>query len=171
MPTAPSGAGTTEAVATTDEVVAIVGSRDYPTALLPLIGMFVAALAERASARAISCTIISGEARGVDREARDAAARHGLPYRPYEPNYPRHGPFLAPILRNTDIAEACTHLMAFWDWESYGTLDVVDKALARKKVVSVIGPDGVERPLDAVRTRIAELRTLREARRRSRATT
>ena len=113
--------------------VAIVGSRDYPR--VEFVAHYVGTLHT-------STTIISGGAAGPDTLACEAAARRGLP-EPivYRPDYKRYPVRFAPLHRNTDIAHACDHMVAFWNW-SFGTADVVDKAVRLGKHVQVFGPTG-----------------------------
>jgi hypothetical protein len=58
------------------------------------------------------------------------------------PEYERHGPKLAPIMRNREIAEGCSVLVAFWDGESRGTADAIEQARQRGRQVILYGPDG-----------------------------
>jgi|GEM_PF-356086 len=116
--------------------VAVVGSREYPD--LGLVRTFVRRLAERDSA----ATVVSGNARGVDRAAENAARAAGLEVTSLPADWDKHGPRKAGFIRNGQIVEACDAVAAFWDGNSGGTADTVRKAEAAGKPVSVWGPDG-----------------------------
>lgn len=112
--------------------VAIVGSRDYPR--LDWVWDFVTKLA----ARRPDTVIISGGARGVDTVAAVAARAAGLHVIELIPEWERLGRYLAPFARNSQIVDEADAVVAFWDQESKGTKDTIDKALAAGKKVQVI---------------------------------
>jgi hypothetical protein len=114
------------------ERVAIIGSRDYPD--LEAVRAFVRSLPA-------GTTVISGGARGVDREAGLAALDAGLPFEPHLPDYNTYGR-RAPLVRNGVIAERCDRMVAFWWQESRGTADAIRRARVLGKPVEVHHPHG-----------------------------
>ena len=76
------------------------------------------------------CTIkqiVSGGAVGADSYARKFALETGIPILELKPDWSRFGK-AAGMLRNTDIVRESDVLIAFWDGESRGTLDSINKA-------------------------------------------
>lgn len=84
--------------------------------------------------------VISGGARGVDREAESAARERGLEVVVYRPDYDAYPGQIAPLKRNQRIAEECDAMIAFWDGVSTGTLHVMGIARRLGKHVEVVGP-------------------------------
>lgn len=125
--------------------VAIVGSRDYKD--LEAVRRFVRSLPEDAC-------IVSGGARGVDQAAEDEANRIGRAYTSYRPTklygwrivqvtkvpgYSERERILTPtyptfakaaFTRNQMIVNEAASVAAFWDGQSRGTLDTINKAKA-----------------------------------------
>lgn len=122
---------------TTDQVVkvAIVGSRNYED--LSFVQSFVRSLALKYP-RAI---IVSGGARGVDTAAEQQALRSGLRTTIFKPDWNRYGR-QAGFLRNTDIINEAHVVVVFWDGESRGTADDMNKARKANKPMFIYGPDG-----------------------------
>jgi len=126
--------------------VAIVGSRDYPR--LDLVGKFVLSLPQ-------DVVVVSGGARGVDREAERIARSRGMPT-PWIFPVDKVGlpPFGTPEAkrefgrrareRNAKIVFAADDVVAFYDGESDGTLNTITLARLAGKPVRVFGPDGRE---------------------------
>lgn len=87
--------------------------------------------------------IITGGATGVDRCAAEYARINGIDLVEFLPNYEQNGK-RAPLIRNTLIAKNCTHILAYWDGESTGTIDVVKKAvrLGRHVAIRKLQADG-----------------------------
>ncbi|SHG27748.1 Protein of unknown function [Desulfacinum infernum DSM 9756] len=71
--------------------------------------------------------LVSGGARGVDRLGEAWARRNGVPIRVFRADWKRYGRG-AGVLRNTQMAEYADALVAVWDGESRGTLDMIQKA-------------------------------------------
>lgn len=107
--------------------VAIVGSRDFPR--LYRVREYVEALPE-------DTLVISGGARGVDREAVRAAKARGLATMEYFALWKEHGRSAGPI-RNARLVQEADCLMVFWDGVSKGTLDTIHKAEAAGKPCSI----------------------------------
>lgn len=88
-------------------------------------------------------TVISSGARGVDTFAAKAAILRGdLRLRVIKPDWERYGR-KAGMMRNTQIADECDRLIAFWDGVSRGTKDSIDKATKAGKSVEIHYADGV----------------------------
>lgn len=81
--------------------------------------------------------IITGGARGADAMGEAWALEHQVALRIMRPDWERHGKRAA-LLRNGDIVEACTHLLAFPHPKGSGTQDTVRKAMKSDKVVTVV---------------------------------
>lgn len=110
------------------ERVGIVGSRNFTR--LDVVAKYVSTLPP-------GTTVVSGGARGVDREAAIAAIRAGLLIDIYKANWDLHGS-RAGFLRNTTIVEKSDRIVAFWDGESRGTKDTIDKARQAGKLVEIV---------------------------------
>lgn len=81
--------------------------------------------------------IISGGADGADKLAEQYADEKGIPTKIFLPDWNKHGK-IAGFLRNTDIIENADIVVAFWDNQSKGTKDSIDKANKLNKKVIVI---------------------------------
>lgn len=79
------------------------------------------------------CThIVSGGAKGTDTLAHQFALEHHLEMIVFKPNWKLYGK-AAGFIRNTDIVETADMIMAFWDGNSNGTKDSLNKAAALNK--------------------------------------
>ncbi len=84
------------------------------------------------------CTeIVSGGAEGVDRLARHAAVRLGLPIQEFLPDYSTFGR-QAPLVRNRQIAEYADQVIAFWNYRSRGTRYTLLRAKDLGKPIRII---------------------------------
>ena len=80
--------------------------------------------------------IVSGGAKGADRLGQNYAMEKNIPFTVFTPEWeppdqaynPRAG-----FERNKKIANACTHLVAFWDGKSGGTKDTIELTQGAKK--------------------------------------
>lgn len=81
--------------------------------------------------------IISGVALGTDALAIDYADKHKLTKILFPANWKRY-PLVAGFLRNEDMLSVATHLVAFWDGKSTGTLHMIEIAKAKGVPVWVI---------------------------------
>lgn len=93
------------------------------------MGVVVAAV-KRIAVVAPGAIIISGGAAGVDTWAEEAARACGLTCKVIRPDWNKHGK-VAGLLRNTEIVESASHVLAFWNGSSTGTQDSVRKATDR----------------------------------------
>lgn len=94
--------------------VAVVGSRGLD---IDMMEVYIPAAATE---------IVSGGAKGVDREARNFAKENNLGYMEFLPDYEKYGR-AAPIKRNDEIIDYADLVVAIWDSQSKGTKYVVDK--------------------------------------------
>jgi hypothetical protein len=115
------------------EKIAIVGSRDYPK--LEKVRDMVEFLASYGPNR----TIVSGGAKGVDLEAEEQARFYELEVIVHKADWEHHGR-AAGFLRNQQIVDDADRVIAFWDGESKGTKDTIDKTLKAKKDLEVHFP-------------------------------
>lgn len=112
--------------------VAIIGSREYPEPDR------VHAYVQRLPSNSV---IVSGQARGVDSEARRAALEHGLNVVDVPAIWRHHGRG-AGMKRNRIIIDLAERVVAFWDMSSRGTLHGMRLAESAGVPVTVFGPDG-----------------------------
>jgi len=87
----------------------------------------------------ISCSdeIISGGARGADSLAERYAEYYGIPIKVFKADWNKYGK-RAGFLRNTDIVKESDMIIAFWDGQSRGTKDSLDKAKLFKKSTFIV---------------------------------
>lgn len=72
--------------------------------------------------------IVHGNARGADRIAHQESQKHGLLVEVHPAMWGAYGKRAGPI-RNAEMARSGADLcIAFWDGESVGTLDMIEKA-------------------------------------------
>jgi hypothetical protein len=84
--------------------------------------------------------IVSGGARGTDALGERYAREHGLKLTVMPADWETNGKAAGPI-RNRQMAEYGTHLVAFWDGASPGTKHMIDAALDRGLSVRVVRLD------------------------------
>ncbi len=107
-------------------IVAIIGSRDFTDyALLK---------ATLAKVKGTVTGIVSGGARGADSLGGRYAREHGIPLTEFPAQWKKPDGSTdrgAGMRRNSDIVNAADALIAFWDGESRGTADSLQKAIER----------------------------------------
>jgi predicted Rossmann fold nucleotide-binding protein DprA/Smf involved in DNA uptake len=81
--------------------------------------------------------IISGGAKGADRLGEHYAAENGLKVFVFGADWDRYGK-QAGAIRNKKMAQAGTHLVAFWDGKSKGTKMMIDFAGEKGIKINVI---------------------------------
>jgi hypothetical protein len=64
------------------------------------------------------------------------AKEHSIPTLILKPEYQKYGN-IAPLLRNTDIINECTHLLAFPHKSGSGTQDAIRKAMKLDKILII----------------------------------
>lgn len=109
--------------------IAIVGSRDFDR--LDLVVDYVKNLPP-------GTVVVSGGARGVDRVAANTATSCGFPVVEYRADWTLGKG--AGFARNTMIVEQADRVVAFWDGQSRGTLDTINKARQAGRPVQVATP-------------------------------
>lgn len=81
--------------------------------------------------------IVSGGAIGADTMAEKYAAKHSIDLTVFKPDYDKYAGKYAPIVRNTQIIEHCTHVLAFPSHYGRGTQDSLRKARRFKRKTRV----------------------------------
>lgn len=81
--------------------------------------------------------IVSGGAPGADRMGEIFAKLNNLPLTIFPADWEKYGNAAGPI-RNKQMAEFATHLIAFWDGKSKGTKNMIELARKAGLVVHII---------------------------------
>jgi hypothetical protein len=81
--------------------------------------------------------VVSGGAYGVDTMAEDAARARGLKTHIIRADWRKMG-VRAGLIRNSKIVFKADKVVAFWNQESRGTKDTIEKARANNKEVEII---------------------------------
>lgn len=81
--------------------------------------------------------IISGHAKGADSLGEVYAWKHKLNCKVYKADWNKYGR-KAGIIRNQDMARIGDVLVAFWDGNSYGTLDMISLAIEYNLKIYVV---------------------------------
>lgn len=81
--------------------------------------------------------IVSGGAKGVDRQAAAFAKEHRILLTEFLPDYKLYGK-AAPLKRNEEIAAYADMVLAFWDGVSKGTKHTISLFEKQGKTVTVI---------------------------------
>jgi hypothetical protein len=119
--------------------LAIIGSRDFPD--MDLVRYVVS----RVCRNTPGLVIVSGGARGVDQVAAATAELHKVTLEVWLPDWSKGRG--AGMARNTQIIDNCDRFLAFWDGQSKGTLDSIQKAKARGLRGLIIDPEGKPTPV------------------------
>ena len=80
--------------------------------------------------------IMTGGADGVDETVMEAARKQGFTLVTVKPDYGSYGR-AAPLVRNTYMAQRCDRAVFFWDGESRGTHDAINKVRREGKPCDV----------------------------------
>lgn len=117
----------------TQVVLAIIGSRQYDD-----FEYFTAKVKKYIAKIGLPIAeIVSGGAAGPDDMAEDFSIDQGYSFRAFEADWDKHGN-IAGFLRNDEIVDVCSDVIAFWDGKSKGTKDTIDKALRKRKNVLIV---------------------------------
>ena len=81
--------------------------------------------------------IVSGGAKGIDRQAAIYAKEHHIPMTEFLPDYARYGRG-APLKRNSQIADYADAALVFWDGISKGTQHTLSLLEKQGKPVTII---------------------------------
>lgn len=107
--------------------VAVIGSRSFTDYI------YLEAVLDTYNLRfSLITEIVSGGADGADSLAAKYAREHDIKCKIYKPYWDKYGKS-AGFIRNTKIVERADSVIAFWDGESRGTKDSIDKTLEQKK--------------------------------------
>ena len=106
--------------------LAVVGSREFND--YTLLTLFLDAY----KAKTPELILVSGGAVGADELAERYAKENNLQMIVFKPDWKKYGK-TAGFLRNLTIVEEADEVIAFWDGESRGTLDSINKAKKIKK--------------------------------------
>lgn len=82
-------------------------------------------------------TIVSGKARGADSVGEELAKGYKLKLVEFPADWEKHGRG-AGFVRNKQMAEYATHLLAFWDGKSKGTENMILTAHKMGLIVKVV---------------------------------
>lgn len=81
--------------------------------------------------------LVSGGAIGADSLGEKYAIENNIPTKIFYPDWEKYGK-KAGFIRNTDIIKEAELVVAFWDNNSKGTLDSLNKASALNKKVLIV---------------------------------
>ena len=81
--------------------------------------------------------IVSGEATGIDTLGKSFAYENGFHVESFPANWNKYGK-RAGFIRNKQMGDYATHLIAFWDGKSRGTKNMIDYMKSLNKPVKVI---------------------------------
>ena len=115
--------------------LAIVGGRDFND--YTLLEVWVDSITSMQFDREDNIVIVSGEAKGADSLAFRFAEEHRIEMRVYPAEWDKYGKS-AGFIRNQTIVDNCDMVLAFWDGESRGTADTIEKAKRAKKPTFII---------------------------------
>jgi hypothetical protein len=82
-------------------------------------------------------TIISGRAKGADRLGETYGEEHSIPIERYPADWEKNGKS-AGYLRNLQMLDNATHVIAFWDGKSKGTLHLLREAKKRNMPIKLV---------------------------------
>jgi hypothetical protein len=112
--------------------IAVIGSRHYVA--LPLIH-------EVLNRVDLGTVIVTGGAQGVDQLVEAHAKFRGHDVVVMAAKWKRDGR-AAGLIRNTRVVASADEVIAFWDGQSTGTMDVIRKAHHAGKPLTIYGPTG-----------------------------
>ena len=115
--------------------VAVIGSRgfnDYELVVKTLSKMTITLL-------------VSGGAKGADSLGEQYAIENNIETKIFLPDWEKHKR-AAGMIRNTDIINESEVVVAFWDGESKGTLDSINKAKKLNKKLIIINYELTQKP-------------------------
>ena len=117
---------------TSEIKVAIVGSRNFTDYIQfkEIVDNYISEIGD-------VDMIISGGCSGVDSMAEKYADEHHIAIKIFPANWTKYGKRAGPI-RNTEIVNDCTHLLALPSKSSVGTKDSINKAKHLKKSVKIV---------------------------------
>jgi len=84
----------------------------------------------------VEITVLCGMAKGADELGYKFAQEFGLTVMPFPADWVEHGR-KAGYLRNRQMEQEATHLIAFWDYKSKGTSNMIDLMRKSNKPVHI----------------------------------
>lgn len=85
--------------------------------------------------------IVSGNTKGADSFGEEYAKEHGLKVTVFKPNWKQYGRAAGPI-RNREMLlyalEESAVIIAFWDGQSKGTMNMIDQARKAGAIIHVV---------------------------------
>ena len=118
----------------TNKNIAVVGSRNFTDK-----DTFKRILNEVISIEGIPNKVVSGGAVGADTLAYEWAVDNDVETLVFKPKYKdfpkKESRWMAPKERNTTIVDNSDIVLAFWDMESNGTKDTIDKSVEKGKKI------------------------------------
>lgn len=112
--------------------LAIVGSRNMSNQTV-----FNTAITEWIKTHGMPDQVVSGGARGADAMGAAWARKHGIPFVCFSPDWSKYGK-AAGVIRNQDIVNECTHVLAFPAPQGKGTQDAIKRAERARKNVTIV---------------------------------
>ncbi len=113
----------------------IAGGRDFKNYIL--LKKRVSALCTRLFKEGGTIEIVCGKAPGADTLGERFAKERGFTVKEFPAEWDRYKRAAGPI-RNTEMAEYATHLIAFWDGNSPGTNNMIAQAKKRGLGIRVV---------------------------------
>lgn len=123
--------------------IIIAGGRDFNNYDLVqdvLLDMYLHLISDNIAVRDIQ--FVLGGAKGADSLGEKFADEYGFDKKMFIPDWQSQGK-KAGILRNHEMGDYGTHLVAFWDGKSRGTKDMIDYAKKKGLEVKVIRYEAV----------------------------
>ena len=112
--------------------LAIVGCRDYTN-----YDNFKTIVDQYINEIGYPSEIVSGGCRGVDKPAETYANNLNIPTKIFEADWAKYGKGAGP-LRNDQMVEYCTHVLALPSKNSVGTLNTIAKAKNKARILKVV---------------------------------
>jgi len=117
--------------------LAVVGSRTFNDMYLLAENVCIFISASEKPSGSNELEIISGGAKGADTLAKKCALINNLKYTEFLPDWNKFGKS-AGFRRNQQIVDACDVVIAFWDGNSKGTQDTINKAKIAMKPTYIV---------------------------------
>jgi uncharacterized phage-like protein YoqJ len=117
----------------TNKNIAVVGTRNFTDK-----NTFKRIINEVITIEGIPNKIVSGGAIGADTLAFEWAIENSteiLVFKPRYEDFPKKKRWMAPKERNTTIVDNSDIVLAFWDMESTGTKDTINKSIKKGKKI------------------------------------
>jgi hypothetical protein len=115
--------------------IAIIGSRSFTN--YNLLNETIYDYCQKNSIDIKSLQIVSGGAIGADKLGEKFAKNNNLKTLIFLPDWAKHGR-KAGILRNADIIDNSNVIFAFWDGQSKGTLNSINRSKKQNKELYII---------------------------------